>query len=112
VPTKRGICTPLDQSQNEGYLLFVRETREISSAGSEHLVYTEGVGGSNPAFPTKALEKSRAFFVCSIFGIDPTLGQNNFPPKPKINLGFFHKAIHKNGNRPFIHGINIMCMWF
>gem|GEM_PF-1863317 len=27
---------------------------EISSAGSEHLVYTEGVGGSNPSSPTKA----------------------------------------------------------
>ena len=25
---------------------------EISSAGSEHLVYTEGVGGSNPSSPT------------------------------------------------------------
>ncbi len=25
----------------------------ISSAGSEHLVYTEGVGGSNPSSPTK-----------------------------------------------------------
>jgi hypothetical protein len=24
----------------------------ISSAGSEHLVYTEGVGGSNPSSPT------------------------------------------------------------
>ena len=28
-------------------------TRAISSAGSEHLVYTEGVGGSNPSSPTK-----------------------------------------------------------
>ena len=26
--------------------------RAISSAGSEHLVYTEGVGGSNPSSPT------------------------------------------------------------
>ncbi len=24
----------------------------ISSVGSEHLVYTEGVGGSNPSLPT------------------------------------------------------------
>jgi hypothetical protein len=45
-------------------MVFKWETkREISSAGSEHLVYTEGVGGSNPSFPTKALERSRAFFV-------------------------------------------------
>ena len=27
-------------------------SRAISSAGSEHLVYTEGVGGSNPSSPT------------------------------------------------------------
>jgi hypothetical protein len=26
--------------------------RAISSVGSEHLVYTEGVGGSNPSSPT------------------------------------------------------------
>ena len=31
--------------------------RAISSAGSEHLVYTEGVGGSNPSSPTKKLSK-------------------------------------------------------
>ncbi|EDM45060.1 hypothetical protein SCB49_03029 [unidentified eubacterium SCB49] len=29
--------------------------RAISSVGSEHLVYTEGVGGSNPSLPTKGL---------------------------------------------------------
>ena len=27
--------------------------RAISSAGSEHLVYTQRVGGSNPSSPTK-----------------------------------------------------------
>ena len=30
----------------------VKDKRAISSAGSEHLVYTEGVGGSNPSSPT------------------------------------------------------------
>ena len=30
--------------------------RAISSAGSEHLVYTEGVGGSNPSSPTTKLK--------------------------------------------------------
>ncbi len=30
--------------------------RAISSAGSEHLVYTEGVGGSNPSSPTEKLQ--------------------------------------------------------
>lgn len=29
------------------------KARAISSAGSEHLVYTEGVGGSNPSSPTR-----------------------------------------------------------
>jgi hypothetical protein len=56
-------------SQNERDYSFKWEAkREISSAGSEHLVYTEGVGGSNPSFPTKALERSRAFFVYASFG--------------------------------------------
>ncbi len=32
---------------------FAAQIREISSVGSEHLVYTERVGGSNPSFPTK-----------------------------------------------------------
>ena len=27
--------------------------RELSSVGSEHLVYTQGVTGSNPVVPTK-----------------------------------------------------------
>ena len=38
------ICTPL--------------IRAISSAGSEHLVYTEGVGGSNPSSPTSLITNS------------------------------------------------------
>ena len=36
--------------------------RAISSAGSEHLVYTEGVRGSNPLSPTKALNLSAFLF--------------------------------------------------
>ena len=36
--------------------------RVFSSAGSEHLVYTEGVGGSNPSKPTKSRRKT-AFFI-------------------------------------------------
>ncbi len=40
------------------------EEWEISSVGSEHLPYKQGVGGSSPSSPTemKALEKSKAFF--------------------------------------------------
>ena len=37
--------------------------RALSSAGSEHLVYTEGVGGSNPSAPTKDSQKWLSFFV-------------------------------------------------
>ena len=40
--------------------------RAISSAGSEHLVYTEGVGGSNPSSPTKVVQKTAFFYI--IFG--------------------------------------------
>jgi hypothetical protein len=40
------------------------QKRELSSAGSEHLVYTEGVGGSNPSAPTKAsLDKTSEAFL-------------------------------------------------
>ena len=33
-------------------VLYLHPLRAISSVGSEHLVYTEGVGGSNPSLPT------------------------------------------------------------
>ena len=43
------------------------QNRAISSAGSEHLVYTEGVGGSNPSSPTKKLQqKCWSFFYLII----------------------------------------------
>ncbi len=35
----------------------------LSSAGSEHLVYTEGVGGSNPSAPTLKIKHLRSKFV-------------------------------------------------
>jgi hypothetical protein len=44
-------------------MYLCRRIRAISSAGSEHLVYTEGVGGSNPSLPTKLLKKLRSFFL-------------------------------------------------
>lgn len=39
--------------------------RAISSAGSEHLVYTQRVGGSNPSSPTKPFQLTveTAFFI-------------------------------------------------
>ncbi len=46
------------------------KNRAISSVGSEHLVYTEGVGGSNPSLPTKEKPSiyGGLFFVSSIDG--------------------------------------------
>jgi hypothetical protein len=38
-------------------------TRAISSAGSEHLVYTEGVGGSNPSSPTRNFNRNVGVFL-------------------------------------------------
>ena len=37
--------------------------RALSSVGSEHLVYTEGVGGSNPSAPTKKPTHLSGFFL-------------------------------------------------
>ncbi len=34
-------------------VVYLQPLRAISSVGSEHLVYTERVGGSNPSLPTK-----------------------------------------------------------
>ena len=43
--------------------IFAVPKREISSAGSEHLPYKQGVTGSNPVSPTKqVLDTSKAFF--------------------------------------------------
>ena len=36
--------------------------RALSSVGSEHLVYTQRVGGSNPSAPTKGRQNSLPFF--------------------------------------------------
>ncbi len=44
--------------------------REISSVGSEHLPYKQGVTGSNPVFPTqKASQKCEAFFCYTGFSL-------------------------------------------
>ena len=44
------------------YTIFVLP-RALSSVGSEHLVYTQGVGGSNPSAPTfpNPLVKQKAY---------------------------------------------------
>ncbi len=53
--------------------------RALSSAGSEHLVYTQRVGGSNPSAPTKEVQKN-LFFILSTFPLEPSL-----PPFPYWN---------------------------
>ncbi len=50
---------------NQKEVLYLHPLRAISSVGSEHLVYTEGVGGSNPSSPTdknKSLAEMQDFF--------------------------------------------------
>jgi hypothetical protein len=46
-------------------VLYLQPLRAISSVGSEHLVYTERVGGSNPSLPTKvkSFTHREGFFV-------------------------------------------------
>jgi hypothetical protein len=47
-------------------VLYLQPLRAISSVGSEHLVYTERVGGSNPSLPTSItilMNFSSGFFV-------------------------------------------------
>jgi hypothetical protein len=43
------------------YLHSQTANRAVSSAGSEHLVYTQGVGGSNPSPPTSKKEVRNDF---------------------------------------------------
>ena len=49
-----------------------QETRALSSAGSEHLVYTQRVGGSNPSAPTEEVRKN-LFFHLSTFSREPNI---------------------------------------
>ena len=47
-------------------IIYLHPIRAISSVGSEHLVYTERVGGSNPSLPTSItilMNFSSGFFV-------------------------------------------------
>ena len=55
----------------------MRRMRAISSAG-EHLVYTEGVGGSNPSSPT-IKEKTWKLFPTKSGAAGQCLGNDSFP---------------------------------
>jgi hypothetical protein len=59
--------------------------RAISSAGSEHLVYTEGVGGSNPSSPTKTPLEIMEFFYAYYFRIGP----NKIKLNRKVSRKYF-----------------------
>ncbi len=53
-PAKTGISSWISKSQNDFKLYRAR-----SSVGSEHLVYTQGVRGSNPFAPTTTIPSHR-----------------------------------------------------
>ncbi len=46
----------LDESK---IVVFLQRKRELSSVGSEHLPYKQGVAGSNPTVPTLKMRKLR-----------------------------------------------------
>jgi hypothetical protein len=59
----------LGKLKNSGYICI--RFRELSSAGSEHLPYKQGVAGSNPAVPTKI--KEFTFIKCKLFFLSISL---------------------------------------
>ena len=61
----------------------------ISSAGSEHLVYTEGVGGSNPSSPTKKALHLKCFFL---FYINSKTRSRAIPLDPLIKIKLFFSS--------------------
>ncbi len=50
-----------------GQKVFRKKKRGVSSAGSEHLPYKQGVTGSNPVRPTKGQLQSCPFFMSILF---------------------------------------------
>ena len=65
-------------------LLYLPPLRAISSVGSEHLVYTEGVGSSSLASPTIKAKKSPLkrvgffIFICTLFKNDKNIFGNSW----------------------------------
>lgn len=48
-------------------IIYLHPLRAISSVGSEHLVYTQRVGGSNPSLPTTInLYRNVEVFFCKL----------------------------------------------
>ena len=57
--------------RKKNYICTRNQLRALSSVGSEHLVYTQRVGGSNPSAPTKGSHKRLPFFSASNFSYCP-----------------------------------------
>src|SRR5690606_18830555 len=64
------------------------EPREISSAGSEHLPYKQGVTGSNPVSPTRSIEKSVLFCFKPKTVRSPAGGKKDLINWKRTNLRF------------------------
>ena len=75
-----------------------QKDREISSVGSEHLPYKQGVGGSNPSSPTlvEALQKCKAFLFVEAYCSCST------PIYSIQNLGSVHKSVDLKNNQAYI----------
>jgi hypothetical protein len=65
--------------------LHSQQVRATSSVGSEHLVYTQGVRGSNPLSPTK---KSETYVSDFLFYITFNIRSNAIPLDPFISMIF------------------------
>ena len=61
------LCFDQRHASATNILRYLRASRAVSSVGSEHLVYTEGVGGSSPSPPTQHSKKPlhAGAFCCS-----------------------------------------------
>ena len=85
---------------NDNSVTFTSFFRALSSVGSEHLVYTEGVGGSNPSAPTKSnwndiLQSSLMVEIFSFKNAD-------FHDVKSLLIGAFSKNFNKGYNADFL----------
>jgi DNA-binding response OmpR family regulator len=75
--------------------------RAISSAGSEHLVYTEGVGGSNPSSPTNfKTHKSYDLWVFAF--LKSVKSQKTLPDGQRTNMFTLGSVLFDAKNRKLI----------
>ena len=71
-------------------------TRALSSAGSEHLVYTQRVGGSNPSAPTKGRQNSLPFFI----SYQPLLSSKIRTKGGRVRNAFTRNKVPSNPSAP------------